>query len=133
MARGAAGLRAEAEYASALVRVNDGGEDPPRRPSFSRVPGRAWSPRRTSAGTPRRTTNPEKLLIDAPEGVIRLWARDVTLGWRFQDQSMTVFKDPNTAREAIRRYMSAALSSWGEDVLQQLAEQHGSVDSRSWL
>ena len=70
-----------------------------------------------------------ELVLNAPEGAIRLWARDVTLGWRFQEQSMTIFKDPDAAKKVLRGFMSDALLAWGADVLPiKFAERHDQWD-----
>jgi len=61
-----------------------------------------------------RARNPAKLVLDASEGFIPLWAKGTTLRWRFQERSMKFFKNPDTARTAIEDLMSEALLAWGD-------------------
>jgi hypothetical protein len=61
--------------------------------------------------------DPLEIVVDATEGFIPLWARDVTLRWRFQERSLSVFADPEAAKAGIRQLFGEALLAWGEDVV----------------
>jgi len=61
--------------------------------------------------------SPQELVVDAPEGFIPLWAKDMTLRWRFQERSMRFFEDPEAAKTAIKGLLGEALLDWGPDVI----------------
>ena len=42
-----------------------------------------------------------EIVLDATEGFIPLWAKDMTLRWRFQERSMRAFREPEPAKRAI--------------------------------
>lgn len=55
-----------------------------------------------------------ELVINASEGFIPLWAKEVTLRWRFRERSMDYFAKPAAAMNAIRKLLGEALSAWGD-------------------
>ena len=57
--------------------------------------------------------HPVEIVLDATEGFIPLWAKDVTLRWRFRESSMHNFDDPAGAKAAIRQLLGEALLEWG--------------------
>ncbi len=57
--------------------------------------------------------SPLEIVVDATEGFIPLWDRDVTLRWRFNEASMTAFTNPASAKIYIRRLFGEAVSLWG--------------------
>lgn len=61
-----------------------------------------------------RNLNPLELVLDASEGFIPLWAEGVNLRWRFNEESMGYFENPNTAKRAIKDLLAEALMAWGE-------------------
>jgi hypothetical protein len=66
--------------------------------------------------TPENRT-PFELVVDASEGFIPLWAKGMTLHWRFQERSMSLFEDPETAKTGIRELLGEALLAWGRDAV----------------
>jgi Metallo-peptidase family M12 len=58
--------------------------------------------------------DPLELVVDASEGFIPLWAPNVTLRWRFQRRSLSVFRDPDAAAAGIRRLFAEAVAAWGD-------------------
>ncbi len=58
--------------------------------------------------------DPAEIVVDASEGFIPLWAKDVTLRWRFQQRSLRVFEDPAAAAAGIKRLFGAAVLAWGD-------------------
>ena len=56
----------------------------------------------------------ERLVVDATEGFIPLWASDTTLRWRFQERSMRYFANPAAAKNAIEALLGEALVKWGD-------------------
>lgn len=57
--------------------------------------------------------DPHRLVLDASEGFIPLWARDSTLHWRFRERSLDYFADPAAASAEIRNLIADALLQWG--------------------
>jgi reprolysin-like metallo-peptidase family M12B len=72
--------------------------------------------------------DPLDLVVDASEGFIPLWARDVTLRWRFQQRSLSVFVDPVGAADAIRRLLGEALLRWGDAAPVKFAQNNDAWD-----
>jgi len=58
--------------------------------------------------------DPADLVFDASEGFIPLWAKDVTLRWRFQERSLDVFVNPDAAAAGIRQLLGEAVLAWGD-------------------
>jgi len=57
---------------------------------------------------------PVELVVNVSQGFIPLWANDTILRWRFQEQSLVQFADPEAVKSAIRILMGQALIGWGE-------------------
>jgi Matrixin len=55
-----------------------------------------------------------ELVLDTSGGFIPLWSRDVTLRWRFQEQSLTFFEDSEAAKTAISNILGEAILAWGD-------------------
>src|SRR5437879_6222631 len=55
-----------------------------------------------------------EIVVDASDGFIPLWAKNITLRWRFQEQSMSFFEDPAAAKSAISNLLGEALLAWGD-------------------
>jgi len=71
----------------------------------------------------RKGMSPLEIVVDASEGFIPLWAKDMTLRWRFREQSMKFFDKPSAAKTAIRKLLGEALLAWGEAVPVKFAER----------
>jgi len=56
--------------------------------------------------------SPVKIVVDASEGFIPLWAKNQRLRWRFQARSMNNFRKPAAAKAAIRKLFAEALLKW---------------------
>lgn len=67
--------------------------------------------------------SPWEIVVDASEGYVPLWAKDVTLRWRFQERSLNIFRNPAAAKIAIRRLIGEALLAWGDSAPVKLAER----------
>lgn len=65
------------------------------------------------ASTPR-ARSPVELVVDASNGFIPLWDRDVTLRWRFQERSLSAFRRPDAARDYLRALMGEGILLWGD-------------------
>jgi Matrixin len=61
-----------------------------------------------------RGRSPLRIVVDASEGFIPLWAKDTTLRWRFRESSMRYFRRPAAAKAEIRNLLGEALLAWGD-------------------
>lgn len=57
--------------------------------------------------------SPLELVLHATNGFIPLWDTDVTLNWRFQEQSLLAFQNPEAVKSYIRDLLGEALLAWG--------------------
>ena len=55
-----------------------------------------------------------EIVVDASSGFIPLWVRGTTLRWRFQEQSMLYFSNPDLAKKEISDILGAAILAWGD-------------------
>jgi len=55
-----------------------------------------------------------EIVLDASGGFIPLWAKDITLRWRFQEQSFAFFEDPEAAKSSISNLLGEAILAWGD-------------------
>jgi len=69
-----------------------------------------------------------RIVVDSSEGFIPLWAKNCTLRWRFQEQSMKTFANPEAAKTRIRELMGKALLLWGDAVPIKFAERKDAWD-----
>lgn len=58
--------------------------------------------------------SPLELVLDASNGFIPLWDRCVTLNWRFREQALLVFQDPEAVKSYIRTLFGESLLAWGD-------------------
>ena len=58
--------------------------------------------------------DPLRLVVNAPGGVIPMWARGTTLQWRFRERSFRIFQNPTAAKAAVRQLFGEALLAWGD-------------------
>jgi hypothetical protein len=72
--------------------------------------------------------SPTELVLDATEGFIPLWARGTMLRWRFQERSMSAFRDPAAAKLAIRQLMGEAVLKWGDAAPIRFTERNDAWD-----
>jgi len=55
-----------------------------------------------------------EIVLDASEGFIPLWAKGVTLRWRFREASLSGFADPEAAKGAVETLLAEAIIAWGD-------------------
>lgn len=55
-----------------------------------------------------------EIRVDATNGHIPLWARDVTLNWRFSKSFGSHFDDGDAAKDGVRDLLGRALEGWGD-------------------
>ncbi len=60
-----------------------------------------------------RGQSPAEIVVNVSQGFIPLWAKNVTLRWRFRERSMDRFADPAAAKSTIRKLFGEALLAWG--------------------
>jgi hypothetical protein len=75
-----------------------------------------------------RGRSPLEIVVDASEGFIPLWARDVVLRWRFREQSMKAFENAASAKAEIRKLFGDALLAWGSAAPVKFAERDDGWD-----
>ena len=75
-----------------------------------------------------RDASPLEIVVDASEGFIPLWSEGMTLRWRFQERSLSVFADPDLAKSAIRQRLGQGLLEWGSAVPVKFTERNDAWD-----
>jgi Matrixin len=58
--------------------------------------------------------DPSKIVLDATEGFIPLWAENLVLLWRFNETSLAMFQQPQAIKDKIRGLLNSAISAWGD-------------------
>lgn len=71
--------------------------------------------------TPQNRT-PLELVVDASNGFIPLWDKDVTLNWRFNAQTVELFVDPDAVKDYVRNLLGNAILAWGPAVPVRFSE-----------
>ena len=56
-----------------------------------------------------KNRSPLEIVVDASEGFIPLWGKNLNLRWRFNENSMAYFQHPEFAKNSIRELLAAAL------------------------
>lgn len=72
--------------------------------------------------------DPTKIVLDASEGFIPLWAKNSNLRWRFNRNAMAVFKNPEAAKRVIRGLFGQALLAWGDAAPVKFTENEDAWD-----
>lgn len=57
--------------------------------------------------------SPLEIRVDSSAGFIPLWERDVILNWRFNKSFGSFFKNPDAAKDGIRKLFGQAILNWG--------------------
>jgi hypothetical protein len=69
-----------------------------------------------------------EIVLDASDGFIPLWEKDVKLQWRFQERSLEVFEDPVAAKTEIEALLGEALAQWGDAAPIRLSKEDDAWD-----
>lgn len=69
-----------------------------------------------------RNRSPLELVVDASKGFIPLWDQEVTLNWRFNEQSLEFFLDQDAIKDYVRNLLGEALLAWGPAVPVRFSE-----------
>jgi hypothetical protein len=70
----------------------------------------------------------EKLVVDASEGFIPLWDKNVILRWRFAEGTLDHFQDPAAAERVIEDLFGRAILAWGVAVPVKFAKRNDAWD-----
>lgn len=69
-----------------------------------------------------------EIVVDASEGFIPLWAKGTVLRWRFREQSMKAFENPEAAKAEIRKLLGEAILEWGDAAPIKFSERRDAWD-----
>jgi hypothetical protein len=58
--------------------------------------------------------DPTRIVFDATEGFIPLWAENLVLRWKFNEASLAVFQQPNAIKKKLRNLLNSAITAWGD-------------------
>jgi len=83
--------------------------------------------RTDSRPEPRSRT---RIVLDATDGFIPLWAEGLVLRWEFDSASLSIFQKPEAIKKKIRQLFGAAVASWGEAVPIRFDENPDNPDFR---
>ena len=72
--------------------------------------------------------SPLEIVVDASEGFIPLWMKDMTLRWRFRESSLSAFENPAAVRTEVRKLLGEAILAWGDAVPIKFAERSDAWD-----
>ena len=75
-----------------------------------------------------RARSPLELVVDASEGFVPLWVKNTTLRWRFREQSMNFFDDPESAKADIRTLLGEAILAWEDAAPVKFTERDDAWD-----
>lgn len=74
------------------------------------------------------TASLAEIVVDASNGFVPLWKESSTLYWRFNGASLTVFNDPEAAKNGMRELWSEAIDRWGSACPVRFREREHLVD-----
>lgn len=69
-----------------------------------------------------------RIVLDASDGFIPLWAPEVTLKWRFKQSSLESFENPAAVASAIEDLLAKALIKWGDAVPVKFSKRQDNYD-----
>jgi hypothetical protein len=75
-----------------------------------------------------RGRSPLRIVVDASEGFVPLWAQNTTLRWRFNERSMRVFANPPAAKNYIENLLAESLLLWGNAAPVKFAKRDDAWD-----
>lgn len=56
----------------------------------------------------------EAIILDATDGFIPLWDKNLVMRWRFNTTSLNIFRQPQAAASYIRQLLRNAITAWGD-------------------
>jgi Matrixin len=72
--------------------------------------------------------DPRRIVVDATEGFIPLWAENLVLRWKFNEGSLAIFQQPEAIKNKIRDLFNSAIMAWGDAAPIRFAEVDGNAD-----
>ncbi|WP_299215700.1 matrixin family metalloprotease [uncultured Aquimarina sp.] len=72
--------------------------------------------------------DPAEIVVDASEGFIPLWKKDVNLRWRFNPSLYNFFQYPDQAMDGIRTLLSKGIREWGDAAPIRFSERNDAWD-----
>src|SRR5215211_998013 len=72
--------------------------------------------------------SPLEIVVDASEGFIPLWKKNMTLRWRFSESSLSSFANPGVVRSEVRKLLGEAVLAWGEAAPVKFSERTDAWD-----
>lgn len=66
--------------------------------------------------------SPLRLVVDASEGFIPLWDENVVLRWKFDENALAVYENPEEIKNYVRELLAQALIDWGDAVPVRFSE-----------
>lgn len=107
----------------------DPSDVPPEMDSLVHIirPGIRCDTEKRGHKTPRGKP-PTKLVVEASEGFVPLWAKDTILRWRFRERSMLAFQNPEAAKEAIEELLAEAILKWEDAAPVKFSRQEDAWD-----
>lgn len=75
-----------------------------------------------------KNQNPLEIVLDASEGFIPLWAKNVNLRWRFNPYALHYFDEQESLKDSVRELFRTALIKWGAAVPIRFTEHDDAWD-----
>ena len=72
--------------------------------------------------------SPVELVVDASEGFIPLWAKDLVLRWKFDEGSLSFFQQPEAVKSRLRELVGEAILGWGDSAPIRFSENSKTYD-----
>ena len=69
-----------------------------------------------------------ELMVNAPDGFVPLWDKNVTLRWRFQEQALLQFENVDEIKSYVRTLMAEGIQEWGDAVPVRFKEANEAWD-----
>ncbi len=61
-----------------------------------------------------RRKTPFEIVLDATDGFIPLWEKNMVLRWRFNEASLNFFQQPAAVELRVRELLAEAITAWGD-------------------
>lgn len=77
---------------------------------------------------PRDVRSLTEFVLDTSRGSVPLWAKDSILNFRFNQQSLSCYGEPERGRAIILTFFSSAIRKWGDSVPVRFREDNDNYD-----
>jgi hypothetical protein len=75
-----------------------------------------------------RKRSPFEIQVNVTEGFIPLWDENLVLRWRFNELSLSVFRNSDALKKKIRNLLNAAIAAWGDAAPIRFSEHSDNSD-----